>query len=184
MARKELFMTLPPEITGAYRSSELTYRTRLYTYDKWMKSVGIPIHRGYYIEDGRTVEVGWWEELGWKAAFIGLGGEEGISGAWVTEIAPGKTLPPLKFALDEIVYVLDGRGLTTIWAGEGKPKKTFEWQKNSMFLIPHNYWRQLSNMQGDNTVRLLHYSYLPLALSAVRDPAFLFNNPYEVPDAL
>ena len=155
-----------------------------YTYDNWMESIGIPIHKGYYIEDLRTLELGWWEERQCMAAFIQLMGQEGVSSARVTEIAPGKTLPPLKFSLDEIVYVADGRGLTTIWAGEGKPKKTFEWQKNSMFLIPHNYWRQLSNMQGDNTVRLLHYSYLPLALSAVRDAKFLFNNPYEVPDAL
>ena len=155
-----------------------------YTYDNWMESIGIPIHKGYYIEDLRTLELGWWEERQCMAAFFQLMGQEGVSSARVTEIAPGKTLPPLKFSLDEIVYVADGRGLTTIWAGEGKPKKTFEWQKNSMFLIPHNYWHQLSNMQGGNTVRLLHYSYLPLALSAVRDAAFLFNNPYEVSDAV
>src|SRR3972149_1616769 len=179
MARKELFMTLPPEITGAYRSSELTYRTRLYTYDKWMKSVGIPIHRGYFIEDARTIELGWWEELGCKGAFIELAGQEGISGAWVTEVAPGKTLPPLKFALDEIVYVLDGRGLTTVWQGEGKPKKTFEWQKHSMFLLPHNSSSQMSNAQGDRPARLLHVSYIPIAMMTIQDPKFFFNNPYE-----
>ena len=26
-----------------------------------MKSKGIPIHGGYYIEDGRTAELGWWK---------------------------------------------------------------------------------------------------------------------------
>ena len=58
-----------------------------------------------------------------------------------------------QFALDEIVYVLSGRGLTTVWAGEGKPKKNFEWQEHSMFLVPRNHWHVFSNMQGDKPVR-------------------------------
>ena len=153
-----------------------------YTYDEWMESIGIPIHKGYYIEDLKAVQLDWWEGRQCNAAFIQLLGQEGVSSARLTEIAPGKTLPPVKFALDEIVYVVDGRGLTTISAGEGKPKKSFEWQKHSMFLIPHNYIHQLSNMQGDKPVRLLHYSYMPLSLSGVRDVNFLFNNPYEPPD--
>ena len=158
--------------------------SKKFTYDYWMESVGIPIHRGYYIEDLRTLELGWWEERQCQAAFIQLMGQEGVSSALVTEIPPGQALPPFKFALDEICYVVEGRGLTTIWAGEGKPKKTFEWHKHSMFLIPRHYSRQLSNMQGDKPVRLLQYNYLPLTLSGVGDVNFLINNPYEVQDGV
>ena len=153
-------------------------------YDQWVKSIGIPIHRGYYIEDLRTLELDWWEERKCKAAFIQLAGQEGVSEARVTEIAPGATLPPLKFALDEIVYVVEGRGLTTVWTTDDGPRKTFEWQKHSLFLIPHGHVRQFSNTQGNRPVRLLHYNYLPIAASAVLDPQFLFNNPYESPDLL
>ncbi len=110
----------------------------VFTYDRWMESKGIPIHRGYYIEDLRTVNLEWWEERQCNGAFMQLMGQEGVTSAWIAEILPGKTLPPVKFALDEIVYVLAGRGTTTVWAKEGGPKKTFEWQKHSMFLIPHN----------------------------------------------
>ena len=46
-------------------------------------------------------------------------------------------------------------------------------------MVPRNAWSQLSNMHGDRTVRLLHYNYMPLALSASPDPDFFFNNPYE-----
>src|SRR6476469_6199661 len=92
--------------------------SRSYTYDDWMERQGIPIYRGYYIEDLRTLELGWWDARQCNSAFIQLVGQEGITSARVTEIPPGKTLPPLKFALDEIVYVVEGRGLTTIWAGE------------------------------------------------------------------
>lgn len=158
--------------------------SKTFTYDLWMESTGLPIHKGYYIEDLRTLELEWWEERKCKSAFFQLIGQEGVSSARVTEIPPGKSLPPLKFALDEIVYVAEGRGLTTVWRREGAPKKTFEWQSHSMFLLPHSHYHQLSNMQGDKPVRLLHYSYLPLAMSAIQDPLFFFNNPFETPDLL
>jgi oxalate decarboxylase/phosphoglucose isomerase-like protein (cupin superfamily) len=147
-----------------------------------MENQGIPVHRGYYIADLRSLELGWWDARQCNSAFIQLVGQEGITSARVTEIPPGKTLPPLKFALDEIVYVVEGRGLTTIWSAEKRPKKTFEWQKHSMFLVPHNYAHQFSNMQGDKPVRLLHYNYMPLTLSGVRDVNFIFGNLYEAAD--
>jgi hypothetical protein len=72
---------------------------------------GAPIHRGYYIEDCRTVELGYWAERECDAAFIQLVGQEGVTGAYVTEIPPGKTLPSFRVAVDEVVYVLQGRGV-------------------------------------------------------------------------
>jgi len=156
--------------------------SKVYSYDVWMESVGIPVHKGYYIEDLRTLELGWWEERQCNAAFIQLVGQEGISSARVTEIPAGKTLPPLKFALDELIYVCSGRGLTTTWVGEGKPKKTFEWQAHSLFMIPRNNYHQFSNMQGDKPVRLLHYSYLPLAMSAIPEADFLLHSPLQPSD--
>ena len=71
---------------------EHTPHSKIFTYDRWMETIGIPIHKGYYIEDLRTVELGWWEERQCNSAFIQLMGQEGVSSARVTEIAPGKTL--------------------------------------------------------------------------------------------
>jgi len=145
-------------------------------YNRWVESPGIPVHEGYYVEDLRTLELGWWEERQCHGAFLKLAGQEGVSEARVTVIPAGKTLPPLRFVLDEVVYVVEGRGLTTVWGGEEKPKKTFEWQTNSLFLIPHNYSYQMSNMQGNKPARLLHYNFLPLAMSITPDPKFYFEN--------
>ena len=153
-------------------------------YDVWMESTGVPIHRGYYIEDARTVEVGLWPERECNAAFLQLAGCEGVTEARITEIPPGKTLPPLRFSLDEIVYVVEGRGLTTVWADENTPKKTFEWQKHSLFLLPRNYTHQLTNMQGNAPTRLLHYNYLPSAMAITPDPDSYFKNPYIKADTL
>ncbi len=148
------------------------------TYQKWMEAQGIPIHRGYYIEDLRTVEVGPWSERECNGAFIEVAGLEGVSEVRVTEIPPGKTLPPLRSVAEEAVYVLDGVGQTSVWVGKEERRINFEWDKRSMFLIPPNVKHQFTNMQGNRPARLAHVNYLPVAMSVWPDPDFIFNNPY------
>src|SRR5204862_7505545 len=50
--------TQRPTITGPVSLNEMVR----YTYDRWMESVGIPIHKGYFVEDLRTVPLGRWDE--------------------------------------------------------------------------------------------------------------------------
>ena len=159
-------------------------RARDFTYNRWMESIGIPIHRGYFIEDLRKVPLGRWDERDCDQAFVQLVGMEGICEARVSEIPPGKTLPPMKLAIDEVVYVLEGRGLTTVWRKEGEAKRTFEWQTRSMFMLPHHHWHQLSNAQGQRPVRLLHTNYLPIAMSALQEPSFFFTSDFVPPNVL
>ena len=144
-------------------------------YEGWIESLGLPVHKGYYIEDPRKLELGWWKERQCAAAFLSLTGQEGVTGAYVTEIAPGKTLPPFRMALDEVIYVLEGKGLTTVELEDGS-KKTFEWEKRSLFRIPGNSAYQSSNVQGGQPVKLLHANYLPLAMAALPKPDFFFKN--------
>ncbi len=152
------------------------YQNGGFAYDHWIASLGLPIYRGYFLEDLRAIELARWEERGCDSAFIQLSGQEGVVEARVSEIGPGQTLPSLKLAVEEIVYVVEGRGLTTVWADNG-PQRTFEWQKHSLFVIPHNHHYQLTNAQGDRPVRLLQYNSLPIAMSAVPDPTLLINSP-------
>ncbi len=153
-------------------------------HERWIRTLGLPIHRGYFVDDVRTVELGWWPERECNAAFLQLAGQEGYTEARVTEVPPGKTLPPVRFALDEVVYVAEGRGSTTVSRGNGMPDITFEWQKHSLFLLPHDHSYQLTNMQGDKPARLLHQNYLPLAMQARPEPEFYFANPMEDPQRL
>jgi gentisate 1,2-dioxygenase len=148
-----------------------------FKYDEWMEAQNVPIHKGFFIEDVRNVDVDWWETGKCRAAFIQLAGMQGITEARITEIQPGETLPPFKFTIDQIVYVASGRGLTTVWDADQKSKRTFEWSPRSLFLLPGGCTHQFSNMQGDRAARLLHYNYLPLAMSVIDDPDFYFNNP-------
>ncbi len=43
-----------------------------------------------------------------------------------------------------------------------------------MFLVPRNHWHVFSNMQGDKPIRLFHYSYMPMAMSALPEPDMYF----------
>jgi len=149
-----------------------------YVYDEWMESRGVPVHRGYYVPDARVAELGYWKERGCLTAFVQLAGQEGVSEARITEIGPGEVLPSYKLAIDEVVYVLSGGGSTKVWSDGDGPAQHFEWREHALFLVPANRYRQFSNLRGDRPVRLLHYNYLPLALSVVGDPDFFLDNPY------
>lgn len=150
-------------------------------YDRWVEAQHVPVHHEFFIEDLRTLPVGPWEERECNAAVVVLAGQEGVTEARVTEVAPGTETAPLKFGLDEFVYVLEGRGLTSIWA-EGRPKLTFEWQKHSLFVLPRSYMHRFSSVQGNQPARLLHFNYLPVAMSVIPEPDYFFNNPHVEPD--
>ncbi|HZT09123.1 MAG TPA: cupin domain-containing protein [Chloroflexota bacterium] len=162
------------------RPAQQTAWGRGRAYQDWIESTGLPIHRGYYVDDLRTVELGWWAERQCNAAFMELAGQEGVSEVRVTEVPPAKSTAPVRLALDELVYVVEGRGLTTIRLGDRSPV-SFEWQKHSLFRIPRNFTAEFSNTQGDRGARLLHYNSLPLAMQLIPDPDFFFKNAIEDP---
>jgi oxalate decarboxylase/phosphoglucose isomerase-like protein (cupin superfamily) len=163
--------TTTTEIPRGGRRTETAYQA-------WMEAQGIPIHRGYYVSDLRTAEVGWWEMRGCHSAFLELAGQENIQESRVTEVRPGTTIPPSKIAVEEMVYVVEGRGLCSVWGAEGLPKKTFEFQKHSLFMIPPNYTYQVSSTQGNQAVRLLQVNYLPLGMLLNPNADFFVKNDY------
>ncbi len=153
-------------------------RAPLLPYDQWVESLGLPVHRGYYVEDVRNLEVAPWPDMGCSGAFIQLAGMEGVADARIVEIAPGGETKPVRFALDEVFYVADGQGLATVWA-EGAARKTFEFGPRSLFVVPRGAVRQFANARGDRPARLVANTFLPIGMSLVPDPAYFFNNTFE-----
>jgi oxalate decarboxylase/phosphoglucose isomerase-like protein (cupin superfamily) len=155
-----------------------TPKKRGSAYQQWMESIGIPIYEGHFVADLREVELEWWEDRKQMAAFLHLKGMDGVSEARVVEIAPGQTLPPLRMAIGELVYVLEGNGFTTVRDELTGQEKTFEWNERALFHIPRHSTHQIGNARGDKPARLLHYNYMPVAMSVVPDVDFFVNNAY------
>ena len=53
---------------------------------------------------------------------------------------------------EEMIFVLDGRGSTTVWNDAGQ-RITFEWKAGAIFAIPLNCWHQHFNGSGQEPAR-------------------------------
>lgn len=151
--------------------------TMLTAYQTWQQVEGIPVIRGFYVEDLRSVEVAPWPRKGGRGVFIDMEGTGGTNDAYVCEIPPGGTLAPQRHLYEEVVYILTGRGATRVWV-EGGPELTFEWQAGSLFAIPLNAWHQHFNASGTETARYYAVTSAPLVINLFHNHDFVFNNPF------
>ncbi len=147
------------------------------TYQKWIESQGIPILHEFSIPNLKEVEVGFWKRLGGDGAYIVLAGAEGLNDAYVLELSPGGSVHPEHHMYEELIYVLSGRGATTVWNEEGQ-KRTFEWQEGSLFAVPLNAHHQFFNGQADSAARLYVVSSAPLIMNLYHNLDYVFNNPF------
>jgi hypothetical protein len=88
-------------------------------YERWSEEEGIPVIGGFYIEDIQAADLKPWQRLGGKGAFLNLEGTGQVNDAYICEIPPGKTLHPERHLFEELIYVVKGRGATTIWTDGG-----------------------------------------------------------------
>ena len=137
---------------------------------------GLPVYRGHFVAEPKSVELAPWPERGVNAAFIQLTGMQGVCEARITEIPPGQTFRALQDGRERDRLRLDGQGLATVWAGDG-PKKTFEWQKSSLFILPRNCWYPAGERPRRPASACLNNNHFPLALSSFPDLDFYFKGP-------
>ena len=139
------------------------------------------MYHGLGIEDLKTVGLGSWKRKGAVGAFINMLGAGRSCDAYVCEIpAQGKTHPE-HYLFEELVYVVKGRGATSVWNEEGR-KQTFEWQEGSMFSPPLNTWRQHFNAQRDEPARFLALTDAPVMINRFRNLEFVFDNSFRFSD--
>ncbi len=150
-------------------------------YEIWQENEGVPIKRGFHVDDLLTVPVEPWKRMGGKGSFIQLDGTGGGCDCYVCEIPPGGALKPQKHVFEETVLVIQGRGATTIWQDGGK-KQTFEWQEGSLFAPPINTWYQHFNGQGKEPARYVSITTAPLSFNLYRNTDFVLNNPFKFSD--
>lgn len=149
-------------------------------YERWAAQEGIPIVRGYGVEDMYKVTLEPWRRKGGKGAFIILEGGQGFSGAYICEIPPGSSLKPQKHLFEERIYILQGKGETKVWNERGKPQ-TFAWQEYSLFSPPLNAWHQHTNT-GDQPAKYVAVTDAPMVFNIYRNPDFIFNSKFVFKD--
>ncbi|GGG00957.1 cupin domain-containing protein [Paenibacillus abyssi] len=147
-------------------------------YSKWVKNEGLEIISGHYIPNLHTVELKPWARRGGAGVYINHEASRHSNDCYVCEIPLGGKLAPQRQLYEEMIYVLDGRGSTTVWNDEGK-RITFEWQAGSLFAIPLNTWHQHFNGSGQEAARFLAVTNSPIVINLYDDDNFIFNTAYD-----
>jgi mannose-6-phosphate isomerase-like protein (cupin superfamily) len=146
-------------------------------YKNWLKEEGVKVIEDFAFPQMMDIELGPWERKGGKGAVIHIPYHHLPNDCHVVEIAPGGKSEPEHHMYELEIYVVSGRGATTIWQDE-KHKKTFEWQKGSLFSIPLNAWYQLFNATQE-PARYIAVTNAPPMMRLFRDREYMFNNPHQ-----
>jgi oxalate decarboxylase/phosphoglucose isomerase-like protein (cupin superfamily) len=77
-----------------------------------------------------------------------------------------------------MIYVLSGRGSTTVWNDQGH-RITFEWQAGALFAIPLNCWHQHFNGSGKDGARFVAVTNGPPVINLYEDLKFVFNTAHD-----
>ncbi len=147
-------------------------------YEKWVRGQGLDIISARYVKSLREVELKPWEERGAFGVFINHEDSAQSNDSYVCEIPPGRSLPARKQMFEEMVYILEGFGSTTLWTGSGE-KRSFEWKKGSLFAIPLNTKHQHFNASSKDSVRFVAVTNCPLVMNTFEDLEFMFNCPFD-----
>jgi mannose-6-phosphate isomerase-like protein (cupin superfamily) len=152
------------------------------TYLDWIAGEGIPVIEDFGL-DLLSAETAPWPRMGASArgAYVHVKGRGDFVNSYVCELPPGGQTDPQRHLFEEVVYVLEGRGSTTIKSDEGA-RHSFEWGTGSLFALPLNTQYQHFNTSGREAARFAAVTSLPLVLNAFHDEPFVFDNPFRFAD--
>ncbi len=150
---------------------------RVNRFEEWLGSEGIPIVRGFQVDDVNALDLKPWARKGGLGAYIYIEGGGGLTDAYVSEIPPGRSENPEKHMFEEVIYVLKGMGSTSVWIDDSH-KQTFEWGEGSLFAIPLNSWHQHFNGSGSQSARYLAVTNAVKMINLFRNLDFIFDNPF------
>ena len=151
------------------------------TYQLFLQREAVPAIRAFHIEDICATELYPWPRLDGKGVYLNLEGTEGVDDCYICEISPGKALAPQRHLFEALVFVVSGRGATTVWR-EGGRQQTFEWGEGALFSPPLNTWYRHFNGQGDKPVRLLAMTNAPTVINLFHNIDFVFQCDYRFED--
>ncbi|HLQ25252.1 MAG TPA: cupin domain-containing protein [Acidiferrobacterales bacterium] len=147
-------------------------------YTRWVRKQGLDIISAHYIPNLHTVELKPWPRRGGYGVYVNHEASRTSNDCYVCEIPAGKKLEPQRQLFEEMIYVLDGRGSTSVWNDAGK-RVTFEWKAGALFAIPINAWHQHFNGSGKEPARYVAVTNGPVVINLYEDERFIFNTAYD-----
>jgi mannose-6-phosphate isomerase-like protein (cupin superfamily) len=151
------------------------------TYQRYIEGEGVPIVEGLYIQDLKSVPVADWARTGVRGAIVRLRGAENLNDAYVLEIGPGQHTTPRHHMYEELIYVVQGRGATTI-SNRAGTTTSFEWGPGSVFCIPLNATYQHFNGSGSEPARYYAVTSAPLMMNLYHNQEFIFGSDFDFTD--
>src|ERR1700736_6434838 len=149
-------------------------------YGAWAAQEGVPIVEDFGV-DLIKVPTAPWPRFGVEGAIVNLKGRGDFVSIFVLDLAPGAKTAPQKHLFEEVVYVLEGFGSTTVESSDGGTH-SFEWGPKSLFALPLNARYQHFNTSGRERARLASTNNLAMMLNLFHNEAFVFDNAYEFPE--
>ena len=143
-------------------------------YKTWQKKEGVRVIEDFAFDNLSTLELSPWERKGGAGAIINIPNSQMPNDAQIVEIVPGGVSEPEHHMYEEMVYILNGRGATSVWLDE-KHKQTFEWHEGSLFAIPLNASYQHFNASGTEPARYIAVTNAPPMMRLFRNEEFIFN---------
>jgi oxalate decarboxylase/phosphoglucose isomerase-like protein (cupin superfamily) len=144
-------------------------------YLRWVREEGLEMRSAHYVPNLRTIELKPWARRGGSAVFLNHDASRTGNDCYVCEIPPGGKLNPNRQLFEEMVYILHGRGSTTVWNDAGA-RVTFEWKAGSIFGIPLNCWHQHFNGSGQAPARFVSVTNAPVVINLYEDIDFVFGH--------
>src|SRR5262249_32855491 len=108
-------------------------------YLRFVRGEGLDILSAHYVRNLRTVELRPGARRGGRVVFLTHAASRTSNDCYVGETPPAGKLNPQRQLFEEMVFILDGRGSTTVWNDAGA-RVTFEWKAGAIFGIPLNCW--------------------------------------------
>lgn len=147
------------------------------SYLDWANDEGVPVHEGFGL-DLLNMDLKPWARLGANGAIALVAGRGDFLDTHVIEIPGGGSTDPQRHLFEEVIYVLDGHGSTTV-TGPGNRHHSFEWGPKSLFAIPLNVSYRHFNTSGSKPVRFVSTTNLPMVMKLFRNDEFIFKNPFD-----
>jgi hypothetical protein len=170
-----------PRRSDAIASDDLAqkFKTEKDTpYQRWVRSERLDLIDARYVRNLRTVELKSWVRRGGRGVFLNHDASRTTNDCYICEIPPAGKLAPHRQMYEEMVFILDGRGSTTVWNHAGQ-RVTFEWQAGAIFGIPINCWHQHFNGSGQAPVRYVAVTNAPSVINLFADLEFIFGQEHD-----